>query len=308
MPCDSLARESRLDCVRTHAGVPMILTCPSCDTKFRIPPKALGTDGRKVKCKNCGNAWFQRPEGAEGPAETTPSAAHSSAAVDEMTHQAGAPLDDDFDGGFQEKETPPPLPSLEALGRGDEEAGEGEGEDDAADEAAVGGRLGWLRRLRRRRSRGGDRPHRSRFRAGHPAGWGALVAGVAALVAVVLLAPAALVGAWPPTAHLYETIGMPVPVPGAGLRMIDVTAERRNVGGATIVVLEGEIRNETAQEATIPTLAGFLLDSDGVVIESWAFTTDTEVLAPGASTIFTEQYAPSALGAAFVGATVVAAE
>lgn len=275
----------------------MILTCPSCETKFKIPPKALGTEGRKVKCKNCGNAWFQRPDGAVEP-EPAPAAPARRPA-----RPAAPPPVDDFDGGFRDEETPPPLPSLEALGRGDEEP-DREGDE----EPPAGGRLAWLRRLRRRRRRGADRPRRRLFRAGPPAGWAGLAAAVAALVALILLAPAAMVGAWPPMARLYDAIGMPVPVPGAGLRLIDVTAERRSVGGAAIIVLEGEIRNESGHEAQVPAMAGFLLDSDGVVIESWTFSVDTDRLAAGASTIFTEQYAPSALGAAFVGATVVAAE
>ena len=35
----------------------MILVCPSCDSKFKVPDNAIPPEGRKVRCANCGNAW-----------------------------------------------------------------------------------------------------------------------------------------------------------------------------------------------------------------------------------------------------------
>ena len=35
----------------------MILVCPSCDAKFKVPDNAIPPEGRKVRCANCGNAW-----------------------------------------------------------------------------------------------------------------------------------------------------------------------------------------------------------------------------------------------------------
>lgn len=39
----------------------MHLTCPSCSAKFKVPDKALGTEGRNVRCGKCGHVWFQEP-------------------------------------------------------------------------------------------------------------------------------------------------------------------------------------------------------------------------------------------------------
>ena len=36
----------------------MIITCPSCHTKFEIAPSALGSAGRTVRCSSCGARWF----------------------------------------------------------------------------------------------------------------------------------------------------------------------------------------------------------------------------------------------------------
>lgn len=44
----------------------MIITCPSCATRYEIPPKHLGPAGRMVRCTNCGHRWFVSHEAAEG--------------------------------------------------------------------------------------------------------------------------------------------------------------------------------------------------------------------------------------------------
>ena len=38
----------------------MIITCKSCNTKYSINKNALGKNGKKVKCSNCGYKWYQK--------------------------------------------------------------------------------------------------------------------------------------------------------------------------------------------------------------------------------------------------------
>ena len=45
----------------------MILTCPSCSTRFAIKTEALGDTGREVRCGKCGHKWFQAPEAEAAP-------------------------------------------------------------------------------------------------------------------------------------------------------------------------------------------------------------------------------------------------
>lgn len=40
----------------------MILTCPTCETRFLLPAERLGPEGRRVKCSNCSHVWLQEPE------------------------------------------------------------------------------------------------------------------------------------------------------------------------------------------------------------------------------------------------------
>ncbi len=44
-------------------GTRMILTCPSCATRYVVPDSAIGHEGRRVRCASCKHSWFQ--EGAE---------------------------------------------------------------------------------------------------------------------------------------------------------------------------------------------------------------------------------------------------
>jgi len=42
----------------------MIISCAECKTRYVVAPKAIGKEGRLVKCSNCGYTWFE-----EAPAE-----------------------------------------------------------------------------------------------------------------------------------------------------------------------------------------------------------------------------------------------
>ena len=39
----------------------MILTCPSCTTRYLVDPAKLGADGRLVRCGKCSHTWHQTP-------------------------------------------------------------------------------------------------------------------------------------------------------------------------------------------------------------------------------------------------------
>ena len=43
----------------------MILTCDECHTRYLVPGRAIGLEGRRVRCTNCGYEWFQEGEKPE---------------------------------------------------------------------------------------------------------------------------------------------------------------------------------------------------------------------------------------------------
>lgn len=47
----------------------MIITCPTCATRYEAAEKAFEPDGRKVRCTSCGHTWMQMPESKASEAD-----------------------------------------------------------------------------------------------------------------------------------------------------------------------------------------------------------------------------------------------
>jgi len=93
----------------------MLLTCPSCETSFRIKPDALGPSGRTVRCARCHTNWFAAPEGVEWEPAIAEAAAIGAGSASLPVIPSNDPVNDTVNDTiswrepFAENEPAPPL-------------------------------------------------------------------------------------------------------------------------------------------------------------------------------------------------------
>ena len=272
----------------------MRVTCPECESKFKVPDKALGATGRKLRCSQCGHQWFQEPK-AEKPAAK---AASKPGAKGKPKPKAKA------------KPRPKPTPEVEEEFDGPSpDDGDGFANDDGAsgdDLRPMAGDgemdpppLGGVSRFR-----GPRRTERPPRRLPVPL---LVLAGAAIAIPAVLFAGRdALVEAWPASALLYDTTGLHVPVPGEGLVLQNVFVQRRQEGTVTLLVVAGEIHNPTDRLRSLPALRGTVLDGQGDAVQTWLFTAEEPQLLPGDTGRFQSELAAPAPDAVKVNVTFTA--
>jgi predicted Zn finger-like uncharacterized protein len=233
----------------------MILTCPNCSARFMVDGNALGPSGRTVRCGACGNSWLQLPE--ESQAE-------------------------------REREPPPPEPALAVAQAG--AAAATAAADAAAEEAAKGEKRGG--RWRRRRLLESGQAAAPEAEAGTPRKrgfgrvlvWFLFVFVVTAIVLGGIHYRQQIVRLWPPAIMLYERLGFDVePVSGYGLRVPQdsIKFRRESEGGTPILVVSGEILNESKKAQRVTPMRIALLDKENRVLRTERVKIDDQVLDPG---------------------------
>lgn len=83
----------------------MILTCPSCDAKFKIPDGAIPAAGRTVRCAKCKNSWHAKPNDIMRKKAAAPAAQPRAKAVAAGKRPAAKPAvsHENFDGQVDAK-------------------------------------------------------------------------------------------------------------------------------------------------------------------------------------------------------------
>ncbi|HEX6443021.1 MAG TPA: zinc-ribbon domain-containing protein [Stellaceae bacterium] len=201
----------------------MLLTCPSCETRYQVEEAAIDrAAGRQVRCANCGYLWHFAPvleehvPDAAAAAPAARSAGGGAATAPAATPGAGPARP----GSALPADPADPMSTTLELGS-------------AAAPAVVGM---------------------------HPALRGLLQVGAALTVAAVVLVPIlgrnAVVETWPDSAKVYQVVGLATVTPGTGL---DVKVTPLRSDGAFVVT--GEITNTSQQPVSVPPVRVALLDT-----------------------------------------------
>jgi predicted Zn finger-like uncharacterized protein len=266
----------------------MILTCPECSTRFRVPTESLG-DGRTVRCSRCSHRWFQAPE------EDAPAPAAAESAMEDVLP---ADIPDDVPGAVDDVE-PEDAPAAAAEDRGD---------DAPADVAPGGGpdrRTGAEERLVAdgpppRPARPGPRrpaPARDGGSRLATALWVMLVLVVAGTVGSAIGFRGAIMAQWPAAESLYEIVGLGAEPPGAGLGLRNVRWKATAQGDAAVLRVEGEVTNLTDTVRNVPPIEGVIYDKADRELQRWTFTAPEPRLLPGENVPFVTELKNPAAGA-----------
>jgi predicted Zn finger-like uncharacterized protein len=117
-----------------------------------------------------------------------------------------------------------------------------------------------------------------------------IVALLAGAVVVLAIASAAIgrneiVAYFPASAPIYRSLGLPVTV-RLGLEFEDVTSERLVEGGISVLVVEGEIVNQSKQTRSVPPIRVTLLDGGGRQLQHEILNSKDLSLDAGGKTTF----------------------
>jgi predicted Zn finger-like uncharacterized protein len=279
----------------------MLIVCPSCATSYDVQPASLEPDGRQVRCVRCRTVWRAEltpadrlmaaaealgpepapadyweaaaaafPDEVEGdapPLHQAPAGPSQHMPVDQLepwTAEDANPSSEPF-----EVEAPPMAPA-------DFDAGGPPIEGDA-DEAT----------LPSRPPQDDIETHAARFSRPHAkreqGSWSLSRLQIAILA--LLVVDAVIVG-WrkdivhvlPQTASLYAAIGLPVNVRGLSLDHVVSSMEAHE--GVPILVVEGNIVNDTGDDIEIPRLKLELRNAARQEIYSWTVAPPQRRLPP----------------------------
>lgn len=225
----------------------MILECSQCRTRYLVPDRAIGAEGRTVRCASCKHSWFQEPVAAVQRAPQ----------VGELA----------FAGASNVGEAPPRSTRLAEAPKPKARVFEDEpGIRDAAPPPAFD-------------PFAPQPPFKPRRNPAKRWTAAAIVAGIS-----MLLGTGAILYSGAPGLASQFGLGSEVDTP---LRFIDKDVERRNpAGGGELFAVSGKIVNPTGDKQHVPDVAIDLRDGAGNLVKSWRITPEVRSLEPNGSIEF----------------------
>ena len=241
----------------------MILACPNCAVRFRIPDRALQPDGRRVRCGRCRHDWRVDADGEE---VGRPRPAPQPAAEDffpEPARELPPEPEPVPPAVFVVPEEPPPAPTPEPRKR------------PVRDRAA-------LRRVLRR-----------------SLAWAGSVATVGALAAVIYFHEV-MVAEFPAIRPVYRLLQLMPEMSTEGLALENLRTEPdlSKLDPAALpprIRVSGDVRNTSWVPRSILTLEGRLYDRRRLELNRWYVGPERRWLWPGETTSFASDVAIEAV-------------
>jgi len=228
----------------------MIISCPSCETRYQVDEAKFPPQGRNVRCAKCGNNWHQaspEPETAVENASAAPAPAPTEAEpapkVESRTEPEAVPEDRGASRtasypvnpqrrGRTAVPSPPLLPTLAVV-----------------------------------------------------AGWICLIAAVLVIAVSAVRYRQDIAVIWPQSAGVYSTLGMKVNASGIDFRGVDYHREIED--GTVVLAVTGSIVNAGKRELPVPQMVRVTLsDASNHELYHWTFTPKAVTLKPGQSIAF----------------------
>jgi predicted Zn finger-like uncharacterized protein len=276
----------------------MLIVCPNCATSYDVDVASLRPNGRKVRCVRCRTVWqAERPHAdklmaaakALAPVRRTVEAMAEAGAEqtnDNPPAEAATPAQTQADAWFDGPEEDPGLgadpdaiesPPIAPTTVDDDNPAA----DDEAGSAAAAQPVDDVETLAARRYP--DRGLLDWLR------WP--LSGMQSAILVLLLLDAIVIG-WrkdlvrlmPQTASFYARLGMPVNLRGLAFENLSTSTEQHE--GVPILVVEGDIVNETHKIVDVPRLRFAVRNAGRQEIYSWTAVLPRTLLSPGDAASF----------------------
>jgi len=228
----------------------MELACPNCKTVFSVADNAIGPNGRKVRCSNCGHTWQAEPAKA---AKGAPAAQVASTPM-------AIPSDDEFHWPSETASESAPLVAEAAAPK-----------STTSEEKTASGYSPPISSA----IEDGDQSRQKR-------GSGLLVLGVVLLVivAATYFLRDGIVAAIPQTAAVFRMAGIPVAQSRNQLSFEDVRFGAADSNSGSVVRVTGFIKNAGQGPVSVPSLVVTLTANDGTIMTRQEFPPPQPVIEP----------------------------
>lgn len=258
----------------------MHIICPHCTTSFAIDPRAIGSDGRTVRCARCKGTWFALPADAVEPQPALAMAGDAAAPPPAPPPAAAKAAQTGEPAG------PEAIPHVESPSIAHDPT---EAADAAADPAVIDAVATAAPRTpptRRSRSPRKTTARRGRITTVSRRAWMLPAAcAVMALMAVSLIVwRTDIVRVLPQTAPFFKALGLDVNLRGLALR--DVSAGTATVDGQSVLIVQGRIDSVARHSVSLPRLHFSVRDAKGHQLYTWTAALEQPSLAPGETTPF----------------------